>query len=310
MNIIDLHCDLLEKVSRNPKLNVRHDPYLQSNIERLKKGNVKVQVFALFIPPNIPQEEKFNELLRQLDIFHSIVLKQKEMVHITNWNQIFELKQGEIGAVLSLEGLDAIGEDVGKLQFAIDRGVKLVGLTWNYENAVAFGASENPNEGIKPFGKKVIQLLNEQDIIIDVAHLNKQGFYDLLPQANNIIASHCNSYTLCQHPRNLDDNQVEALVRHGGRIHVVFYPPFINEGKNTATINDLIKHIDYLRSLVGMEHIGLGSDFDGIGDLSIKKLENASMFPNLIEQLIKKYNETEVKLLASEGFKNFVMKKS
>lgn len=310
MNIIDLHCDLLEKVSRNPKLNVRHDPYLQSNIERLKKGNVKVQVFALFIPPNIPQEEKFNELLRQMDIFHSIVLKQKEMVHITNWNQIFELKQGEIGAVLSLEGLDAIGEDVGKLQFAIDRGVKLVGLTWNYENAVAFGASENPNEGIKPFGKKVIQLLNEQDIIIDVAHLNKQGFYDLLPQANNIIASHCNSYTLCQHPRNLDDNQVEALVRHGGRIHVVFYPPFINEGKNTATINDLIKHIDYLRSLVGMEHIGLGSDFDGIGDLSIKKLENASMFPNLIEQLIKKYNETEVKLLASEGFKNFVMKKS
>lgn len=309
MNIIDLHCDLLEKVSRNPNLNVRNADYLQSNIERLKKGNVKIQVFALFISPKIPQEEKFNELVRQLNVFHSIVLKQKEMVHIVDWKQINELQEGQIGAVLSLEGCDAIGEDLGKLQYAIDRGVKLVGLTWNYENALAFGTSENPMQGLKPFGKKVVEFLNKQNIILDVAHLNKQGFYDVLPQANSILASHCNANALCQHPRNLDDRQVEALVAHGGRIHVVFYPPFINANKKTAKIQDLIKHIDHLYSLVGMEYIGLGSDFDGIDDLYVENLDNASKFPNLINELLKKYREDEVKLLASKGFENFIQNK-
>lgn len=310
MNIIDLHCDLLEKVSKNPHLNIRNAQILQSNIERLKKGNVKVQVFALFISPKIPKEQKFNELLRQLDIFHNILLQQPEMVHITNWRQIKELKEDQIGAVLSLEGCDAIGEDLGKLQYAIDAGVKLVGLTWNYENALAYGTSEDPNKGLKPFGKKVVDFLNKRNIILDVAHLNKQGFYDLLPIANRIIASHCNSYSICKHPRNLDDRQVEALVRHGGRIHVVFYPPFINEGKTTAKIKDLIKHIDHLQKLVGMEFIGLGSDFDGIDDLYIEGLENTSKFSNLIDALREKYTEKEVKKLASEGFIQYLHNKS
>lgn len=309
MNVIDLHCDLLEKVSRNPSLDVRNASELQTNIERLKKGNVKTQVFALFIPPKIPQEEKFNELVRQIEIFHNIVLKQKEMVHIMDWKQVNHLKEGQIGAVLSLEGCDAIGEDLGKLQFAIDAGVKLVGLTWNYENALAYGTSEDPNKGIKPFGKRVIEFLNKQNVILDVAHLNKQGFYDLLPIADSVIASHCNSYSICKHPRNLDDYQVEELVKKGGRIHVVFYPPFINEGKKTAKINDLIKHIEHLRKLVGMEHIGLGSDFDGIEDLYIENLQDASMFPNLIDELLKSYSEKEIKLLSSEGFEKFIEKK-
>lgn len=308
MNVIDLHCDLLEKVSRNPNLDVRNASELQTNIERLKKGHVKTQVFALFIPPKIPQEEKFNELVRQIDIFYNIVLKQKEMVHITDWKQVHDLKEGQIGAVLSLEGCDAIGEDLGKLQYVIDAGVKLVGLTWNFENALAYGTSEAPNKGLKPFGKKVVEYLNKKNIILDVAHLNKQGFYDLLPLANSIIASHCNSYTICKHPRNLDDYQVEALVKKGGRIHVVFYPPFINEGKKTAKIHDLIKHIEHLRKLVGMEHIGLGSDFDGIEDLYIENLENASKFPNLIDELQKIYSMKEVKLFASEGFGKFIQK--
>lgn len=307
MEIIDLHCDLLEKLSRNPEASVRNADFLHSNIERLKKGKVKVQVFAIFIPPTIPQEEKFNEVLRQIEVFETIVLKEKEMVHITDWSQIKQLKRGQIGAVLSLEGCDAIGEDLAKLQYVIDKGIKLVGLTWNFENAVAYGASEDPAKGLKPFGKEVVRLLNEHGIIIDVAHLNKQGFYDLLPLAHKIIASHCNTYSLCPHPRNLDDEQIKALVSRGGRIHTVFYPPFIRKGTDRATIQDLLKHIDHLNQLVGIEHIGLGSDFDGI-DETVEDLENAAHFPNLIQALKEKYSEQEVKLLASEGFINYVLK--
>lgn len=306
MRIIDLHCDVLEKLTRFENVNFRNDSRIYSNFERLKAGNVKVQVFAIFIHPDVPQNEKFQEALRQIEAFHQYVLKEPGMVHIKDWRQIEELEEGQIGAVLSLEGCDAIDDDIEKLQTILDAGVKIVGLTWNYENKVGYGTSEDATKGIKPFGKKVIELLNERDIIIDVAHLNEKGFYELLPLAKRVIASHCNSRTLCDHPRNLTDEQVKMLVAKGGRIHVVFYPPFIEKEKNTTTIEKLVEHIRYLASLVGVEHIGFGSDFDGMDPLSVQDLSDASHFPNIIEKLRNYFSEDEVKFFTEEGFLNYV----
>lgn len=306
MNIIDLHCDVLEKLSRYKNIHFRNDERLLANLERLKAGNVKVQVFAIFVHPSIPQEQKFNEALRQIEAFHQYVLQEPEMVHITDWKQIEQLEDHQIGAVLSLEGCDAIDNDLEKLNRLLDAGVKIVGLTWNFENQVAYGTSEDASKGIKDFGRKVIQLLNERDIIIDVAHLNEKGFYDLLPLANHVIASHCNSRTLCNHPRNLTDEQVKSLVEKGGRIHVVFYPPFIEKDKKSTTIEKLVDHIRYLAHLVGTEHIGFGSDFDGMDPLSIPELSNASQFPNIIQMLRRYFTEVEVKQMSEGGFKEYI----
>lgn len=308
MKVVDLHCDVLEKLSRFEDADFRNDSRIYSNFERLKAGNVKIQVFAIFIHPKIPQEQKFQEALRQIEAFHKNVLKEPEMVHIKDWKQIDELEEGQIGAVLSLEGCDAIDEDLEKLEIILDAGVKIVGLTWNYENKVGYGSLEDSTKGIKPFGKKVIELLNERDIIIDVAHLNEKGFYELLPLAKKVIASHCNSRTLCDHPRNLTDEQVKMLVKKGGRIHVVFYPPLIEKEKKTTTIEKLVEHIKYLANLVGVEHIGFGSDFDGMDPLAVSNLSNASQFPNIIERLRKDFTEEEVKLFSEEGFLKYIKK--
>lgn len=308
MKVVDLHCDVLEKLARFEDANFRNDSRIYSNFERLKAGNVKIQVFAIFIHPDIPQEQKFQEVLRQIEAFNKCVLKEPEMVHIKDWKQIDELEEGQIGAVLSLEGCDAIDDDLEKLKIILDAGVKIVGLTWNYENKVGYGTSEDSTKGIKPFGKKVIELLNERDIIIDVAHLNERGFYELLPLAKKVIASHCNSRTLCDHPRNLTDEQVKMLVEKGGRIHVVFYPPFIEKEKKTTTIEKLVEHIKYLANLVGVEHIGFGSDFDGMDPLSVSNLSNASEFPNIIERLRQEFTDDEVKLFSEEGFMNYIRK--
>ncbi len=308
MKVVDLHCDVLEKLARFEDANFRNDSRINSNFERLKAGNVKIQVFAIFIHPDIPKEQKFQEALRQIEAFHKYVLKEPEMVHIKDWKQIDELEEGQIGAVLSLEGCDAIDDDLEKLKIILDAGVKIVGLTWNYENKVGYGTSEDSTKGIKPFGKKVIELLNERDIIIDVAHLNERGFYELLPLAKKVIASHCNSRTLCDHPRNLTDEQVKMLVEKGGRIHVVFYPPFIEKEKKTTTIEKLVEHIKYLANLVGVEHIGFGSDFDGMDPLSVSNLSNASEFPNIIERLRQEFTDDEVKLFSEEGFMNYIRK--
>lgn len=306
MNIIDLHCDVLEKLSRYESINFRNDKRLLANLERLKAGNVKVQVFAIFVHPSIPQEEKFDEALKQIEAFHQFVLQEPDIVHITDWNQIEKLEDGQIGAVLSLEGCDPIDDDLEKLKALIDAGVKIVGLTWNFENKLAYGTSEDKTKGVKPFGRKVVEMLNEHDIIIDVAHLNEKGFYDLLPIANNVIASHCNSRTICDHPRNLTDEQIKMLIEKGGRIHVVFYPPFIEKGKETTTIEKLVEHIKYLAQLVGIEHIGFGSDFDGMDPYSVTELSNASEFPNIIKVLRKYFTEEEVKQMSEEGFKEYI----
>ena len=113
MDIIDLHCDVLEKLTRLEAVDFQNDNRLHANLNYLQAGKVKVQVFAIFIHPNVPQKEKFLEAARQIEAFHTKVLSKSEMVHITDWRQLDELKEGEIGAFLSLEGCDCIGEDIG-----------------------------------------------------------------------------------------------------------------------------------------------------------------------------------------------------
>src|SRR5690606_29308304 len=129
---------------------------------------------------------------------------------------------------------------------------------------------------------------------------------DLLEIANYPIASHSNSKTLCGHQRNLTDDQATHLFKKNGLIHVVYNPPFITE-KDSASISDMIAHIDHFCSLGGVNQIGLGSDFDGISK-KISNLEDASMHPALIEELLKKYSEDEVKGFAYKNFLNYIPK--
>ena len=304
MKIIDLHCDALLKLTTLETANFAEDVRIHANQKRLQLGQVEAQVFAIFIDPTIPQSLQFLEVMRQIEAFHTHVLQTEGMVHITDWAQLDQLAPHEIGAILSLEGCSAIGEDLTKLTAVLDAGVKLVGLTWNEENAVAHGAEQDATLGLKPFGKEVIQLLNERDIIIDVSHLNEQSFWDVLPLAKHIIASHSNARALCDHPRNLTDAQAKALVEAGGHIHVVYFPLFIGEG---ATLEHLVGHVEHLAKLVGVEHIGLGSDFDGI-DRTVSGLAHAGEAQNLLEALRTRFSDEEVYGIASQNFRRYVKK--
>lgn len=304
MEIIDLHCDVLMKLTELEFAKFTNDDRLHANKERLQLGQVKAQVFAIFIKPDIPQSLKFLEVMRQIEAFHTHVLQTEGMVHITDWSQLETLAPYEIGAILSLEGCSSIGEDLAKLSAILDAGVKLVGLTWNEENAVAFGADQDAKLGLKPFGKEVVNVLNERDIIVDVSHLNEQGFWDVLPLAKHIIASHSNARALCDHPRNLTDEQAKALVAHGGHIHVVYFPEFI--GVN-ATLDDLVTHVKHLANLVGVEHIGLGSDYDGINK-TVQGLAHAGEAQNLLEALREHFSDEEVRGIASNNIRQYVKK--
>ncbi|MBT2582648.1 dipeptidase [Planococcus sp. ISL-109] len=310
MHIIDTHCDALLKLQvskrnelfREKPIEYKDAEELDSSFLRLQQGGVKVQFFAIFVHPELPDNEKWQHALEQIDLFYSEVLGQPLMKHIRQWNDIDALKQGEIGAVLSLEGADAFGNDLSKLRHLYRLGMLSLGLTWNYANLCADGALEPRSGGLTLLGKQVVGLNNEHGILTDVSHLSPAGFWDVLEFADYPFASHSNARKLCDHPRNLDDRQIEAMFARGGLIDVVFCPDFIIQDSRPASIDDLLCHIDHMCALGGERHIGLGSDFDGIFD-HVAGLENASAYPHLIEALQKRYTETQVEGFA---FRNFL----
>ncbi|MFP3324000.1 dipeptidase [Planococcus sp. SIMBA_160] len=310
MHIVDTHCDALLKLQaakrnelfQGQPLRFLDGEELDTNFLRLQQGGVKVQFFAVFVHPELPDNEKWQHCLEQIDLFYSEVLRQPLMKHIRNWADIDRLGPGEIGAVLALEGADAFGNDLVKLRHLYRLGVLSLGLTWNFANLCADGVGEPRGGGLTLLGKQVVQLNNEHRVFTDVSHLSRAGFWEVMELADYPMASHSNARKLCEHPRNLDDGQIEAMFSRNGLIDAVFCPKFINPASQQATIEDLLRHIDHLCALGGERHIGLGSDFDGIS-AHVTGLEDASAYPNLIEALQKRYSETQVEGFA---FRNFL----
>lgn len=302
MNIIDLHCDALMKLQEaHGMLRFADAPELQTNKTRLQKGQIKVQCFAIFIEPEIKGDHKFQVVLEQIDYFYKEVLgKNPDMVHIKEWSDFDRLKIGQIGAMLTLEGVDPIGNDLSKLHILYQLGVRSVGLTWNQANLAADGAGEPRGAGLTLFGKEIVEFNNEHEILTDVSHLSDKGIWEVIELAKYPIASHSNARALCNHLRNLTDEQAAAMFAKGGLIHVVYNPPFVKEF-GEVTIPDLVKHIDHFCSLGGVKQIGFGSDFDGISTF-ITNLEDASKSQNLINELLKYYSEEVVRGFAYQNF--------
>ncbi|WP_100372964.1 dipeptidase [Bacillus sp. FJAT-45037] len=306
MRIIDTHCDALLKLWEDPTRNFLDDESIDANATRLANGEVMAQCFAIFVEPFIKSDDKFQAALEQIDLFHEKVLKTPSMRWIQKWSDLDHLQHDEIGAILTLEGLDSIGDDLVKLRLMYQLGVLSVGLTWNQANLCADGIGEERGAGLTTLGKEVVRMNNEKHVLTDVSHLSVKGFWDVMELANYPIASHSNAFSLCDHRRNLQDEQIKALVKKNGYIGVVFHPLFVT-GKEEATIADLLTHIEYMCSLGATKNIGFGSDFDGI-NVNINQLEHAGHYDNLMNALLRYYPEEVVRGFAGENFSRMLPK--
>lgn len=307
VQIIDTHCDALYKLQQTRGINFQNDNALQTNYKRLQAGNVKVQFFAIFLDPDTTSDKIWKKTLEQIDLFRTeVIAKNPEMIHIKKWKQIHKLKNHEIGAVLTLEGAESFGNDIHKLQHLYKAGILSIGLTWNNANLCADGVGEPRGAGLTVLGRDVVLQNNKQQVLTDVSHLSEKGFWEVIELADYPIASHSNAKKICNHSRNLNDEQIKALIKKDAPIHLVFYPPFIKDNKQ-VTISDIIKHIDHICSLGGERNIGFGSDFDGI-DQHVKDLEDASKYQHLINELLKHYSEEQVQRFANENFTNYLKK--
>lgn len=294
MKIYDLHCDALLKLYENSNLDFSDSSELEVNVRRLADGEVKVQFFAIFLEPDTPSDNLFDAALKQVDLFHRKILDEHpQFVKITDWNQLSQLASDEIGAVLTLEGADAFGNDMSKWRLLHDMGVMSLGVTWNQANLCCDGIGESRGGGLTELGFEVVRFNNDKGILTDVSHISLAGFEDVLSVADYPIATHSNAIGKCGHRRNLNDQQIKSLIEKQGIIGVVFNPPFICDDEDMASIDELVTHIDHICDLGGKNYISFGSDFDGIST-HVKKLSHAGNYQNLIQALLKHYSKEEV----------------
>ncbi|WP_439021779.1 dipeptidase [Bacillus thuringiensis] len=301
MKIFDAHCDvLLQLWSAKGKKDFRNDPQLHITFEQLKKRKGSIQCFAIYVPETVAYENRFEVALQMIDIFHSEILSLAGMKFIQTKDDINMLKQDEIGALLTLEGCEAIGKDAMKLRLFYRLGVRSFGLTWNYANLLADGALETRGAGLTTFGKHIVQELNMLHLWTDVSHLNERSFWDVIEIAKNPIASHSNCYKFCQHPRNLNDEQIRALIKQNSVIGVTFVPQFLTSERQ-ANITDIVRHIEYICSLGGEKNIGFGSDFDGILE-TVVDLTAYREYENVVNELYKHYDASTVERFLYDNF--------
>lgn len=293
MAIIDTHCDVLYKLFMKPELNFRNSGELQVNLDRLNNSGTKVQFFAIYVPETVHPDLKFQAALRMADLFYEKVLSPNPQMKLVNSRQdIARLEDHQIGAVLALEGCDAIGQDLLKLRTLLRLGVRSVGLTWNYGNYAADGALEERGAGLSRFGRQVVSLLNDSETMCDVSHLSERAFWDVIETSSRAFASHSNCHSLCSHPRNLRDDQIKALIDKNSVIGITFVPEFLS-GRKDAQIDDVLRHLEHICELGGEDHAGFGSDFDGI-DFTVSGLSANEQYLNLIDKLQKYYSEIQV----------------
>lgn len=245
-------------------------------------------------------ERSLMRSMELLDAFYRELGENKERVVLatTAAEVVNAKKDGRVSAMLAIEGGEAIEGNLAALRMLHRLGVRLFGLTHNYRNKIADGMGEaRTGSGLTEFGVELIGELNRLGIIVDVSHLSDLGFWDVVEVSKDpIIASHSNARGLCDHLRNLTDDQVKAVAERGGVVGVNFYPEVVHE---EATLGRVLDHFDYL---VGADHVGIGSDYDGMRQPPAG-LEDVSKMPNITRGLVSRgYSEDEIVKILGGNF--------
>lgn len=283
---------------------------------RASKGGLVGGLFAVFVPSpgtallstaSLDQKTAFKATLEMIDIFdhlhnhHSGAFRK--CLNIADINQA--MADQALAAVLHIEGAEAIEASLDNLQDLYDLGLRSLGPVWSRSNVfghgVPFDFPGSPDQfpGLTDTGKALVKACDDLGIMLDCSHLNAAGFRDIAAlSARPLVATHSNSHELCPSPRNLTDVQLDMIADSGGMVGVNFASGFLRrDGAKTrqTTLDEIIRHLDYLITRMGEDHVGLGSDFDGaiipsdLGDCSgLPRLIQAMTDHDFGTQLIKK----------------------
>lgn len=274
MKVIDLHCDtislMIEKGGENELL--RNN--LSVDLEKLTKGNYLAQFFAMFIGLS-DDKNPYEDCLDMIDRFYYEIEKNKNKIDVArNYDEMIRNYEGnKLSAFLTVEEGGVLKGKLSNLRNLYRLGVRLITLTWNYQNEIGYpnAVPEFMGKGLTDFGREVVCEMNRLGMLIDVSHLSDGGFYDVAKHSKSpFIASHSNSRSVMDCSRNLDDNMIKVIAEKGGVTGINFAHYFLGDNEK-STIDDMILHIKHIKNVGGIDVIALGTDFDGItSELEIK----------------------------------------
>jgi membrane dipeptidase len=315
LGIVDAHNDLLLEVAFRTFREGEAAAFASHWLPHLQQGGVALQVCALYADlPTLP-EGALREVLGEVVAFErSIRESHADVIAVRSRSDLVAVERGErIGLMLALEGAEALGYDPWMAEIFWLLGVRMIGLTWNRRNPFADGAAETAGGGLSELGKKLVDLCVDLGMVVDLAHAGERTFWEVLERVGDrpVVVSHAACRSIFEHPRNLTDAQLSAVADKGGILGVMQHPLVVDA--SAPTIDRVVDHIDHAVEVMGIEHVGFGSDFTqqairAVGwvappdsllpesmrlDAAIEDLAGPQDFPNLVEALRRRGYEGE-----------------
>ena len=321
MFVLDSHCDTPSQILSLRDLSLDNE-LAHVDYPKLKKGNVDGAFFALYIPASMDTDDAKDYLLRLMGGVKRTLAENPDKAALTvSMSQALEnKKKGLFSLFLGLENGSPLGDSEDafeNLQKLYNAGVRYITLCHSTSNQICDScASTTPKwNGLSPFGKKLVAEMNRIGMLVDVSHISDSAFYDVLACSTKpVVATHSSCRALADHPRNMTDDMIRELAARGGVIQINFYPVFLDSefAARFSSSGDLdlerpsykliADHIDHVVSLVGVDYVGIGSDYDGI-EITPDGMEDISMMPKLFDELRSRgYSEEDLEKIAGGNF--------
>lgn len=297
--IMDGHCDTLEYIADGKRRLGDKGKGGHLDLPRMVQAGVGSQIFAVYVSDSYLPGAGIRRALSMVDAMHREVSENADRFGLALCgDDVRRLNgQGKVAGFLSLEGAEALDGSIAALRCFYRLGVRLMGLTWSRRNEVADGCyEERTGSGLTRFGEEVVREMDRLGMVVDVSHLSEASFWDLMKVSGRpVIASHSNCRALCDHRRNLTDDQARAIASKSGVICITFVGAFL--GEDRRTLNGVLDHIDHFADLIGPDHVGVGSDFDGMDDESLPQdIRDVTALPSIAAGLTGRgYSSEEVK---------------
>ena len=276
----------------------RPQPTLHTDIPRLRQGGVGGQFWSVYVPVGIQGTAAVVATLEQIDVVHRMVRKYPDAFELattaTDVERIF--KQGRIASLIGMEGGHSIDSSLAMLRMLYAAGARYMTLTHSSNVPWADSGTDMPKAGgLSTFGEEVVREMNRLGMLVDLSHTSPDTMRDAIGVSEApIIFSHSDARALNDHGRNVPDDVLRLLPKNGGVVMVTFVPGFLS-ASGKATLQDVADHMDHVRRVAGPDHVGLGSDFDGIEQVP-SGLEDVSKYPALIAELLRRgWPEQEVR---------------
>ncbi len=283
---------------------LRVESPFHTDVPRLRQGRVGAQFWSVYVPFGAVEDGAARTQLEQIDIALQIIAAYPDALELaldaSDVERVFG--QGRIASLLGMEGGHAIENSLGALRAFHALGVRYMTLTHNGTIDWADSAADTARHGgLTAFGREVVGEMNRLGMLVDLSHTSPATMNDALDvSAAPVIWSHASANAVHEHVRNVPDQVLRRLPENGGVVMVTFVPSFLSPG-DEATLSDVADHIDHIANVAGVEHVGIGSDFDGISSTPVG-LEDVSTFPALFAELSRRgWTEEEMAMLAGEN---------